>query len=79
MLSLVAGQGVRLLPGAAAGEGVACCVGRRGIASTTRGDPSLGVEFSPEGKVGEGAEMAAVGVEKLRRLAVSPTSSHQNH
>ena len=65
-----------LLPGAAAGEGVARCPG---VNAATQGEPSLGVVFYAEGKVGEGAEMAAIGVEKLRRLAVSPTSSHQNH
>ena len=66
-----------LLPGAAAGEGVAMCPG---VMAATHGDPSLGVHFCPEGKVGEGAEMAAVGVEKLRRpfamYGATITSSH---
>ena len=72
-------QVVRLHPGAAAGEGVASCPGLTTVSITTQGDPSLGVAVSDGGKVGEGAETAAVDVQQLRRPAgnrVGDASSH---
>ena len=75
-------QTVTLLPGAGAGEGVAGCVGTR-VPTATRGHPGLCVDMSSEGKVGEGAETASIGVEKLRRSSADTASGtsarYQDH
>ena len=50
-------------PGAGTGEGVAGCISN---VPATRGQPCLGVETSTVGKVGEGADPGAIGVDKLQ-------------
>ena len=72
MLQSVLVQTVALLPGAAAGEGVAGGDGRR-VPAATRGQPCLGVEPSSGGKVGEGAETGSIGVDQLHRPADTAT------
>ena len=72
-------QTVSLFPGASAGEGVAV---PPSVMAATHGEPRLGVHFSPEGKVGEGAEMTAIGVEKLRRsegTIISSSNTSSSH
>ena len=85
ILSPLAGQGVGLDPGAGAGEGEAVCTGsmRNVPPASTRGQPCLCVAMSSVGKVGEGAETASIGVEKLRRSSADTASGtsarYQDH
>ena len=60
------------LPGAGAGEGVACSDGKRVIAAT-QGDPSLGVVMSREWKVGKGANLGPIGGDQLHSTADTAT------
>ena len=70
VLPSVLGEVVGELPGATAGEGVACCPLWRSVAAT-QGHTCLGVALAKVGKVGEGADLGPVSVEQLHREADS--------
>ena len=72
----VLGQVVRLLPGAAAGEGEACCPG---VIAATQGEPTLGMVTSTGGKVREGTESGSIGGEQVHGGAGVQTTRYKDH